>query len=95
MKSPNIQLDNLGSFKVKPGEVPKLLVKYTKHLEILQPETFNQMATKKEIERRLHRVKALKKMIDEERERKKQFLIDKYGKVPDNMAKPKPNTRRS
>ena len=94
MKSPNIQLDNIGSFKVKPGEIPKLLKKYEKHLEILHPETFNQMATKKEIERRLHRVKALQQMIDEERERKKQFLIDKYGKVPENLAKQKTNSGR-
>jgi nucleoid DNA-binding protein len=94
MKSLNIQLDNIGSFKVKPSEISKLLKKYEKYLAISHPQTFNQMVTKKEVERRLHRVKALQKMLDEEDERKKQFLIDKYGKIPENMAKPKPNSRR-
>ena len=74
-----IQVENLGLFKAKPNELPKLVHKYEKHLSVLQPETFNQMATKKDVETKLEKVLRLKKMIEEDQERKKQFLKNKYG----------------
>ena len=78
MRGPVVQVPNLGSFKAKPGELPKLQHKYEKHLAVLQPETFNQMATKKDIEIRLQRVKSLLKMIADEKARHKEFLKKKY-----------------
>lgn len=85
MRGPIVQVPNLGSFKAKPGELPKLIHKYEKHLTVLQPETFNQMATRKDLEVRLERVKSLKKKIDDEKERRKEFLKNKYESTQDNM----------
>jgi hypothetical protein len=74
-----IQVENLGLFKAKPNELPKLIHKYEKHLSVLQPETFNQMATKKDVESKLERVLKLKEMINQDKQRKKEFLKQKYG----------------
>jgi predicted RNase H-like nuclease (RuvC/YqgF family) len=75
-----IQVENLGLFKAKPIELPKLINKYENHLNILQPETFNQMAIKKDLEMRLERVRNLQKLISEDQERRTNFLKQKYGK---------------
>lgn len=75
-----IQVENLGLFKAKANELPKLIHKYEKHLQVLQPETFNQMATKKDVENKLEKVLNLKKMIEDDLQRKKEFLDLKYGK---------------
>jgi hypothetical protein len=77
MRHPHIKVVNLGSFKAKPSELPKLIHKYTKHLKVLQPETFNQMSTKKDLEIRMEKVLNLQKLIDEERARRAQFMKDK------------------
>lgn len=76
----NIQVESLGVFKVKQKELPKLVYKYEKHLSVLKPETFNQMAIKKEIEEKLESVKNLRKLLNDEKIRKKEFLKKKYGK---------------
>ena len=75
-----VQVENLGLFKAKANELPKLIHKYEKHLGVLQPETFNQMATKKDVESKLEKVLNLKKMIDDDHQRRKEFLQKKYGK---------------
>lgn len=80
-----IQVENLGTFKAKEKELPKLVAKYTKHLEVLNPETFQQMQLKKSVENKLEKVMALQQLFNEERERKKQFLENKYGNVRKNM----------
>lgn len=85
MRGPAIQVPNLGTFKVKPGELPKLIHKYEKHLTVLQPETFNQMATRKDVELRLKRVQDLMKSIEEEKERKMEFLRTKNESTQNNM----------
>lgn len=73
MRGPIVHVPNLGSFKAKPGELPKLKVKYEKHLTVLQPETFNQMATKKDVENRLERVNNLINLMKSEKERRAEF----------------------
>jgi len=85
MKGPNIQVENLGSFKAKPGELPKLAAKYQKHLEVLKPETFNQRTLQENLTVKLERVKGLQKQILAERVRKAEFIQLK------NERKAKPN----
>ena len=77
MEGPNIQIENLGSFKAKQNELPKLVAKYKKHLNVLKPETFNQMTLKKEIETKLARVLNLQKIIKSEKFRKTKFMQNK------------------
>ena len=50
LESHNIQVECLGMFRIKKKELPKLIKKYENHLSIIKPETFNQMAIKKDIE---------------------------------------------
>ena len=76
----NIQVEGLGSFKAKKKELPKLIYKYEKHLSVLNPETFNQMAIKKEVEEKLQAVKKLHDMIIADKTRKQEFLKNKYAK---------------
>lgn len=78
MKGPIIKVDNLGSFKAKTRELPKLIHKYEKHLAVLQPETFNQMAIKKDLEIRLEKVRTLQRKIEAEQNRRKEFYEKKY-----------------
>ena len=85
MRNPNIQVVNLGSFKAKPDELPKLVKKYEKHLEVLQPETFNQMALRLDLELRLERVKNLQKKIADERERRREFMRYRNERTKKNM----------
>lgn len=80
MSGPNIQIENLGSFKAKPKELPKLVAKYTKHLDVLKPETFNQMKLKESLEHKLDKVLNLQKMVGEEKRRKTKFLEQKNAK---------------
>lgn len=89
MKGPIMQIDNLGSFKVKAAELPKLVHKYEKHLGVLKPETYNQMATKKDLEIKLERVTNLMKMIKEEKERKVEFYNWKNGQKKNSRTESK------
>jgi len=79
LKSNVIHIEGLCTFKAKSNELPKLVVKYRKHLEVLKPETFNQMSAKKDLEEKLEKVLTLSKMIKDEMVRKKEFLEKKYG----------------
>lgn len=74
-----IQVENVGLFKAKTKELPKLVHKYEKHLSVIKPETFNQMAIKKDIETKLDRVYHLQQLIDADLQRRKEFLEKKYG----------------
>ena len=80
MEGPNIQIENLGSFKAKQNELPKLVAKYTKHLDVLKPETFNQMTLMKELQSKLARVLNLQKIIGDEKARKTKFKEQKNAK---------------
>jgi hypothetical protein len=84
-KSYQIQVENIGTFKVKEKELPKLYAKYDKHLEVLNPETFHQMQLKKNIEYKLNKVIKLQQLFQEERIRKKQFLEKKHDNIRKNM----------
>lgn len=75
-----IHVDGLCSFRAKSKELPKLIIKYEKHLGVLDPDTFNQVATKKDLQNKLDKVLALNQMIKDEMARKKEFLEKKYGK---------------
>jgi len=86
MSSSNIQIENLGSFKAKKNELPKLVTKYTKHLKVLKPETFNQVTLQKNLQARLEKVSNLLKQITDEGLRKKQFMQTKdERKAKQNM----------
>jgi predicted RNase H-like nuclease (RuvC/YqgF family) len=89
LESPIVQVENLGSFNAKAKELPKLVAKYTKHLSVLKPETFNQMSTKKNVENKLEEVLALQQKITDEKKRRTQFNIKKYGQSTPNMGKQK------
>ena len=80
MSHQKITVEHLGSFRVKRKELPLLIKKYNKHLGILTKDTFNQMALKKEVERKLEAVIKLQKALDTEKEKKQEFLKKKYGK---------------
>lgn len=85
MTGPNIQVENLGSFKAKPKELPKLVAKYQKHLDVLKPETFNQRILQDNLEVKLERVINLQKTMIAEKVRKSEFMQLK------NERKTKPN----
>lgn len=90
MTGPNIQIENLGSFKAKPNELPKLVVKYKTHLDVLKPETFNQMKLQKELETKLEKVLGLQKQINSEKFRKTKFNQAKNErKLKQNMEQQK------
>ena len=70
----NIHVSGLGTFKVKRKELVKLQKKYENHLNLLNnPENFNQMKTKKEIEHKYQQVLRISDMMDEEYQRKEQI----------------------
>jgi hypothetical protein len=73
----NIQVENLGSFKAKPKELPKLFAKYTQHLKVLKTDTFRQMEIKKDVESKLEKVIKLQQVIKEDKERKREFFKNK------------------
>lgn len=74
MSGPNLQIENLGSFKIKKNELPKLVAKYTKHLEVLKPETFTQLHLQKTIQANLDKVLNIQGQLEEERQRKINFI---------------------
>jgi hypothetical protein len=83
----NIQVEGLGSFKIKSRELPKLIKKYENHLNVLKPETFNQMAIKKDIEEKLYKVLKAQELIEKDLERKKEFLKNKKNGYQKNLEK--------
>lgn len=84
MTGDNIQVPNFCSFKAKPKELPKLIAKYQKHLDVLEPETFNQMKLQKSLQLRLDRAKALQQQMNEEKSRKDKFIQLKNEKQQTN-----------
>lgn len=87
----HIRVDNLGTFKVKKKELPKLVAKYTKHLSVLNPETFRGMAIKKDIEDRLKKVLAVQNILDEEAKRKQEIYQNRYGNTRSDLESQKRN----
>lgn len=77
LKCHNIQVENLGSFKAKKKELPKLVAKYTKHLSVLNVETLKAMRTKIDVEEKLEKVRGLQKQIRDDNVRKMEFFKKK------------------
>jgi hypothetical protein len=86
LKCYNVQVENIGTFKAKSKELPKLIAKYKKHLSVLNTETFRGMRTKKDVEEKLAKVVALQDQINETRKRKQEFIKNKKnGNTGTNM----------
>jgi nucleoid DNA-binding protein len=82
----SIKIDKLGTFKVKPKEIRRLRARLSTHLNALKdPETFNQMRIKKDLEDRLKKVERISKMIKEEYERKKQIKQNRNEQDKGNL----------
>lgn len=86
LKYHNIVVEELGTFKVAAGKLPKLIAKYTAHLSILNKESFRQCTIANDIETRRDKVIAVQKMINKEWERKKEKQNEKRAWY--NMEKP-------
>lgn len=86
LKYHNIAVEELGTFKVAAGKLPKLIAKYTAHLSILNKESFRQCTIANDIETRRDKVIAVQKMINKEWERKKEKQNEKRTWY--NMEKP-------
>jgi len=84
----SIKIDKLGTFKVKPKEIRRLRARLSTHLNALKdPETFNQMRIKKDLEDRLKNIERISKMIKEESERKKQIKQKRNEENKGNLEK--------
>ena len=88
MRGPNILIENIGSFKIRTNKIPKLINTYEKHLETLDQNEFVQVAIIRSVNERLEKVLKLKKIIDEEAQRKKDHIKIKDEYVRKNMGKP-------
>ena len=87
LESHNIQVESLGLFKIKRTELPKLKSKYENHLSVIKPETFNQMAIKKDVEDKLDKVVKAQEMIQADIDRKKEFYKNKKDGLHKNLEK--------
>lgn len=75
-----IEVLNLGTFKVRPKEVENLIQSQEHFLKkIGTPQTMNKMGVKRSVEVTLEKAKALEQKIEDERTRKKEFIKKKYG----------------
>lgn len=81
IESVNVKLDNLGTFTIRPKELNKLKDSLTSHLKRLEnPETFNQMRVKKDIEERFDKVTKACELVESEKLRKKEIKTSRYEK---------------
>lgn len=88
LESHNIQVEKLGTFKVKKKEIPKIIKKYKKHLSVVTKDTFSQMQIRKELTEKLERAERLQELINADKERKKKFLYEKIQtRLKENMEK--------
>ena len=86
MESVNIKVHCLGTFKVKEKQLIKLKLRLKGHLDALQdPETFNQMRIKKEVEERYDKVEKLSGMLMSEKIRKRIHREERNGKTEGNL----------
>lgn len=82
----SIKVEKLGTFKVKPKEIKRLQARLHTHLNALnEPETFNQMRIKKDLEDRLKKVNRIDKLIIQERQRKKEIKEKRNEQDKRNM----------
>lgn len=79
MKAPNVEVPNLGQFKARGYLLGFAAENCKKYLEKTDHLTFTRAAVRKDIEERLIRIENLKLLYDREKERKKQFKLDKQN----------------
>lgn len=92
LKNHTIQVEELGTFKVKEQKLPGLIGKHERHLSVLTKDTFEQMALKKDVEQRLAQLKNIKFLIEQEKLRKKEFLKNKHNGLKENLDSTKTNS---
>jgi nucleoid DNA-binding protein len=86
LKAPNINISQLGTFKVKPWRVTKVITKYTEMIEVYKqktPETemsFQRFTILKDLENRLVKLRALEVLVEEEKSKRQQVRSKRYAK---------------
>jgi hypothetical protein len=83
MKAPIVQVPNLGRFEIRGYLLGYSAQNCRKYLEKTEPTTFMRATIRKEIEDRLLKIENMKALYEFERERKKQFKLNKHGKDTD------------
>jgi hypothetical protein len=73
----NVHINDLGTFFVVRKRITPLMERHKKHLDILTKESFDQVTVKKTMEKRYKDFVRLSELINQETERKQQFLKDK------------------
>lgn len=87
MESINIKIIGLGTFKVKEKQLIKLKLRLKGHLEALKdPETFNQMRIKKEIETKYAKVEKISAMLISEKLRKRNHREERNGNTEEHLG---------
>ena len=81
----NIRLEGIGTFKIKQKELPKLQAKYTKHLSVTTRDTFTQMQLRKELTTKLYRITRITRLIEKEKQRKRDFKTKKYARLKEDI----------
>jgi hypothetical protein len=78
----NIKVDSLGTFSIKSKELYKLKGRLTGHLKALEnPETFNQMRIKKDIEEKFEKVTNAANLLGSEKLRKQEVKKNRNEKT--------------
>ena len=80
LKSNNIMVEELGTFAFKRKELSKLKVKYENHLNKLNVDTYAHRPIIEKVTKSLNDVAAAISFLEEEKERKTNFLKEKHGK---------------
>lgn len=82
----NIQVEELGMFKVKSQKLPGLIAKYTAQLETLRKDSYEHMRIREELTAKRDKAIAVQKLIKEEHKRKEEKRNEKRAWY--NMEKP-------
>lgn len=80
MRAPIVQVPNLGRFQIRGYLLEYAARNCRKYLEKTEATTFMKALIRKEIEDKLVSIESIKLLYEAERERKKQFKINKHGK---------------
>lgn len=74
-----LNIDGLGQFMIKPKSVSKLINRYEKSVESSDDYSFASYFNKKRLESRLEDLNKIQQKIEEEANKKRKFLEEKYG----------------
>lgn len=77
LESPSITITNLGIFKVKYNQIPKLEKKYENYLKALTPEsmTFNKHTIQNTSKEKLEKLERIREQMDEEFKRRTEVRL--------------------